>query len=364
MEERSAGAGGAEGLGVKRQGFRPLVASGVGLLGALLVLVLWGSIPGFAQTSAEPRYEKKESPLDTPWTAEVGPDNALPEYPRPQMERDRWENLNGVWQFAAADEGDAAPVGQELGERVLVPYPIESALSGIKRHEDRMFYRRTFTVPDGWRGNNQRLLLHFEAVDYETTVYVNGTRIGAHKGGYDSFTFDVTDALKPSGEQEIVVGVVDLTDRGGDPFGPPEASSQPTGKQTLRPGGIFYTAASGIWQTVWMEPVSSARIDRLDMTPNLQDDTLRLNVRASNASSKLVEAVAYDGERQIGRVTGPANQELKLPVPDPKLWSPDSPFLYDLEVRLIEGTASRARKSSAPIDTVDGYFGMRSVSVQ
>lgn len=352
---------GAVGSPTEGRRLRSIFACVIGLLIGLAALTVLADVPVFAQ-SDETGYQKKEAPLETPWTDEVGPDNALPEYPRPQMERDRWQNLNGVWQFAAADEGDAAPVGQELGERVLVPYPIESALSGIKRHEDRMFYRRTFTVPRDWRSKKQRTLLHFGAVDYLAVVWVNGQRVGSHKGGYDEFTFDVTDALKPRGEQEIVVGVTDLTDRGNRPFARPYVGSgQPTGKQTLSPGGIFYTAASGIWQTVWMEPVQPAHIDRLDMTPNLEDDTLGLNVRATGAEGKLVEAVAYDGEREVGRVTGPANTDLKLPVPNPKLWSPDSPFLYDLEVRLLDGPA---RGKKRPVDSVESYFGMRSVSVQ
>lgn len=362
MEERNVGAFRATGSPVKRSRFGPLLASGVGLLVALL-LVAGFALPARGQADGS-GYQKKEAPLETPWTDEVGPNNALPEYPRPQMERGRWQNLNGVWQFAGAEEGDAPPVGRRLGERVLVPYPIESALSGIKRHEDRMFYRRTFTVPKNWKvGRGQRLMLNFGAVDYLAVVYVNGQRVGSHRGGYDKFSFDVTDALKKRGRQEIIVGVTDLTDRGNAPFARPYVGSgQPTGKQTLRPGGIFYTAASGIWQTVWIEPVNRSRIDRLDMTPDLRNDALRLNVRASAARGKLVEAVAYDGRRRVGRVVGPANRNLRLPVRNPKLWSPDSPFLYDLKVRLLERKGSG--RPGRAVDSVDSYFGMRSVSIQ
>lgn len=317
----------------------------VAIAAAIATLVAVSATLADAQSS-EPSYQKKESPLTTPWTNEVGPDNALPEYPRPQMTRDRWQNLNGVWQFSARQEGDAPPIGQELGERILVPYPVESALSGIKRHEDRMFYRRTFNVPKDWRRGKERVLMHFGAVDYLAVVYVNGTRMAAHRGGYDEFTLDVTDALKKKGPQEVVVAVTDLTNSGG----------QAVGKQTLNPGGIFYTPNSGIWQTVWMEPVNEAGIDRLDMTPNLDTDTLSLNVKASGVTDEVVQAIAYDGSREVGRVTGPANQPLKLAVPNPKLWSPDNPFLYDIKVNLMD--------KNRQVDTVGSYFGMRSVSVQ
>ena len=337
-----------------------IAALAVALLASLVVLAVGIGSPVGAQTSG-PGYEKKNPPLDTRWTDEVGPDNALPEYPRPQMVRDRWQNLNGVWQFSDASSGEEPPFGRQLGERVLVPYPIESALSGIQRHEDRMFYRRTFEVPAGWREGDQRLMLHFGAVDYEATVFVNGERVGSHAGGYDEFSFDVTDALKNKGKQEIVVGVEDLTDRGNAPFGDYRGGGQPTGKQTLRPGGIFYTANSGIWQTVWMEPVAPARITRLDMTPNLQSDSLELNVRAKGVRGQLVEAIAYDGDRQVGRVVGPANTDLRLPVPNPKLWSPDDPFLYDLEVSLRDGSA---RALGRQRDSVESYFGMREVGVE
>lgn len=337
------------------------------VMATFVLLAVLIESPVDAQT-AEPGYEKKEPPLDTPWTAEVGPDNALPEYPRPQMTRSKWQNLNGVWEFSDAAASERPPFGRELGERVLVPYPIESALSGIKRHEDRMFYRRTFTVPENWNvGGGKRLQLHFGAVDYEATVWVNGERIGAHTGGYDEFTFDVTRALKERGKQEIVVGVVDLTTRGNPPFGPYFGGGQPTGKQTLQPGGIFYTASSGIWQTVWMEPVSKARVTRLDTTPDIEDESLTTTVNTRGAEGLRARITAYENDpgeggsvedrgAEVGRVTGAPSTELRLPVPNPKLWSPDDPHLYDLEVELLDG-----RKV---VDTVNSYFGMRSVGVE
>ncbi|MGI5214769.1 LamG-like jellyroll fold domain-containing protein [Plantactinospora sp. CA-290183] len=296
---------------------------------------------------ADTGWTKGTPPLATPWTDDVSPDNALPEYPRPQLTRTRWQNLNGVWEFAAAAPDEAVPVGEELPERVLVPYPIESALSGIQRHEDRMWYRRTFTVPPDWQvGSDQRLLLHFGAVDYDSKVWVNGEQVATHRGGYDGFSADVTDALRPDGAQELIVWAEDLTD----------ATFQPVGKQRrVGDRGIFYQGSSGIWQTVWMEPVAAAgAVDSLDMTPDLGDKTLRLRVNpTAGAAGLTVEAVAYDGRRALGRVTGAVGTELSLPIRTPKLWSPDTPFLYDLRVRLLDGRR--------PVDEVGSYFGMREI---
>jgi hypothetical protein len=293
--------------------------------------------------AAGPAWHPGIPPLATPWTAQVGPNNALPEYPRPQLTRSRWQNLNGVWEFARAGVGQAVPAGQSLGERVLVPYPIESALSGIQRHEDRMWYRRTFTVPAGWQvGSGQRLQLHFGAVDYDAKVWVNGTQVATHRGGYDGFDVDVTDALTSSGPQELIVWAEDLTD----------ATGQPIGKQRrVGDRGIFYQGSSGIWRTVWMEPVPAASIAGLAMTPDVPAGVLRLTTTAPAGTQ--VQAVAKAGNNVVGRVTGAAGAELRVPVPNAKLWSPDSPFLYDLQVTLLE--------NGKTVDSVGSYFGMRQV---
>jgi len=286
--------------------------------------------------------------MTTPWSDDVSSTNALPEYPRPQMRRERWQNLNGVWQFAAAAVGESPPLGQDLAERVLVPYPIESALSGIHRHEDRMWYRRTFTVPRTWRvglPSGQRLMLHFDAVDYDSKVWVNGTQVATHRGGYDRFSVDVTDALSGAGPQELIVWAEDLTD----------ATWQPIGKQRRHSDrGIFYQGSSGIWRTVWMEPVGRAHVTDLEMTPDLDAAGLRLTTEASGADGLRVEATAYDGRTPVGQVSGPANAELLVPVPHAKLWSPDSPFLYNLRVHLFDATGER-------VDNVSSYFGMREI---
>ena len=300
----------------------------------------------------EPTWQPKPPPLRTPWTADVGPDNALPEYPRPQLTRARWTNLNGVWQFAPAGEDEPPPVGRELAERILVPYPVESALSGVMRSEQRMWYRRSFQVPADWQiGAGQLLLLHFGAVDYDAKVWVDGEQVATHRGGYAGFDVDITDALAAGdGPHELLVWAEDLTD----------STWQPVGKQRREPDrGIFYQGSSGIWQTVWMEPVPAVHVTGLEMTPDLATETLRLTVRVSGATTHRVEAVAHDGEHVAGTVTGPAGQELALAVPEPELWSPDSPFLYELRVRVIDGDAH----GGDVIDEVGSYFGMREIGI-
>lgn len=297
--------------------------------------------------------------LTTTWGDKVDRDHPLPEYPRPQQVRDAWKNLNGPWEFAGATAGEKPVFGKKLGERITVPYPVESQLSGLERHEDHMFYRKLVTVPKNWSvkggkdnkggkdesGKGNRLKLNFGAVDYEARVWVNGKQVAEHTGGYTSFSADITDAVKGSGPQEIVVAVTDTT-------GP----DQPTGKQSANPGGIFYTASSGIWQTVWMEPVAPAAVDSLTTTPDIGKGRLAVTVNSEDAStSARITAVARDKKgKVVGRVTGPANRELSLPVAKQHLWTPDDPYLYDLEVTLKDGRSK---------DTVDSYFGMRSFGV-
>ncbi len=282
-------------------------------------------------------------PLATPWTAQVSTTLPLPEYPRPQMVRREWLNLNGQWQFKAAGADEAPPVGQRLPETVLVPFPVESALSGVQRGEPALWYRRTFSVPAGWRGRH--VLLNFGAVDYATTVYVNGRKVGAHQGGYDSFSFDITPNLR-SGVNEVIVGVIDPSDLGG----------QPLGKQRLDPGEIFYTAVSGIWQTVWLEPVAPAHITRLDLTPDVPGGALRVTVQGEGATGRSVRVVAKAGGTTVGTVTGEVGRELRLPIPNAHLWTPDDPYLYTLTATLEGGGSAQ--------DRVQGYFGMRSIGLQ
>ncbi|WP_406427150.1 PA14 domain-containing protein [Streptomyces sp. NBC_00147] len=285
-----------------------------------------------------------EYELSTKWADEVGPKNAHPEYPRPQLTRDAWQNLNGEWQFAAAKSGDKPPVGKQLGEKILVPYPVESQLSGIERHEDRMWYRRTFTVPKGWKvGNGKRLQLNFGAVDWQSEVYVNGTKVADHKGGYDKFSADITDALKPGRTQELIVGVYDPTDAQG-------GENPPVGKQRLDPSGIWYTPSSGIWQTVWMEPVAADHAADLKITPDVKASTATVEAKGVRDGVP-VTATAYDGKRRVATASGVTGAPLTLKIDKAHLWSPDDPFLYNLKVNVGK-------------DSVGSYFGMRSISVE
>ncbi|PYG00594.1 Glycosyl hydrolases family 2, sugar binding domain [Georgenia satyanarayanai] len=281
----------------------------------------------------------------TPWAADLDRDNPLPEYPRPGMVREDWQNLNGPWQLEILEADSETPFEAEaFSKEVVVPFPIESILSEVELTEDHFAYYRTFAVPEGWAiGTTERLQLNFDAVDYEATVYVNGTEVAHHLGGFDAFSADITDALV-EGENELVVRVTDTT---GD---------QPRGKQSNNPGGIFYTPASGIWQTVWMEPVPAAHITQLDLTPDLDNDALTVNVNTAGASDEAsVEIVAYDADGvEVGSVTGATDTNLQLEIPDPHLWSPEDPYLYDLTATLTDGDQN---------DAVDGYSGMRSIEV-
>ncbi|MFF0400287.1 PA14 domain-containing protein [Streptomyces sp. NPDC005248] len=292
--------------------------------------------------SSGPNHSTYE--LRTKWADEVGPHNALPEYPRPQLTRDNWQHLNGSWEFAAAKAGEQPPVGRKLGEKILVPYPVESQLSGLERHEDRMWYRRTFSVPKGWKvGDGKRLQLNFGAVDWQSEVYVNGHKVAEHKGGYDKFSADITDALKPGRTQELIVGVYDPTDAA-------DGENPPMGKQRLDPSGIWYTPSSGIWQTVWMEPVATDHVDSLKLTPDVQGEKVAVEVHGVRDGVP-VTATAYDGKRKVGTVTGRTGSTLDLRVPHPHLWSANDPHLYRLEV-------------SVGSDRVGSYFGMRSIAVE
>ncbi|MFD3908828.1 MULTISPECIES: LamG-like jellyroll fold domain-containing protein [unclassified Streptomyces] len=293
--------------------------------------------------------------LTTTWGDKLDRNHPLPEYPRPQQVRDRWQNLNGPWEFAGAAEGEQPVFGKKLDERIIVPFPVESQLSGLERDEDHMFYRKLVTVPKSWgvgkggkgsgNGRNQRLKLNFDAVDYRSTVWVNGIEVAEHTGGYTGFSADITDALKDGGPQEIVVAVTDRT-------GP----NQPKGKQSTNPGGIVYTPTSGIWQTVWMEPVAPAAIDSLTTTPDIDTGRLAVTVNSAKASAGArITAVARDRRgKVVGTVSGPANRELSLPVKNQRLWSPDDPYLYDLDVSLTDGRSE---------DRVASYFGMRQLKV-
>ena len=292
-------------------------------------------------------WKPAKGPLMTRWAKDVSPTNALPDYPRPQFERADWLNLNGLWQLEFGKDGDPPPTGQTLSKQILVPFPVESALSGVMEHSDRLWYRRQFQVPQSWSG--RRVLLHFGAVDWETTVWVNGKELGFHKGGFDGFSFDITPALKEGVDQELIVGVWDPTDAG----------TQPRGKQALKPEGIFYTPTTGIWQTVWLEPVNTTHIESIKIVPDLTHSCAHVSVLAtsppeatSNLKARLKAMV--DG-KEVAAVEGIPGSPLELKIASPKLWSPDRPFLYDLVVELVQ--------NGTVVDTARSYFGMRDVKL-
>jgi hypothetical protein len=323
-----------------------MTAARLARIALALALALLGSITIVtAPAHAADVWQPKKPPLSTRWTALVGPNNALPEYPRPQLSREKWLNLNGLWGYTGgpAKAGSTAlPPESDYREQILVPFPTESALSGIQRHDDQMWYRKVFEIPRDW--DSQHVLLHFGAVDQIATVWVNKKQVARHEGGYTEFSADVTSALRPSGPQELTVRVEDRNEKGGFAVG----------KQRYKPAGLFYTGASGIWQTVWMEPVPTAHIDKLDITPDLTSFTVM--PRVSGASDQRAEVVvAKPGGEVVARATGKPGATLRLRVPSPRLWTPDDPYLYDLTARLVT-------RSGKVVDEVSSYGGLRTIS--
>ena len=290
------------------------------------------------------KWQSKQAVLMSKFAKNVKPESVLPEYPRPQMVRVKWYNLNGIWQYQpGVDANDLLPKGK-LSNSILVPFPVESALSGVMEHHDRLWYRRTFSIPVTWKSN--RVLLHFGAVDYEAEIFVNGKSLGIHKGGYDPFSFDITDALTASGKQELTVRVFDPTDAGGFP----------RGKQSLNPQGIMYTSVTGIWQTVWLEPVVNNGINNIKIVPDVDKALVNITVNTPVADGYNVNIKVKEGNKILKISSGKPNIIISVPVINAKLWSPDHPFLYDLEITL--------QKDGKNIDELSSYFGMRKISVE
>lgn len=303
----------------------------------LLIILLFSSVSSFAQW--KPAGDK----IKTVWAEKIDPNNVLPEYPRPIMERDKWQNLNGLWDYAILPMGQQEP--QTFDGKILVPFAVESSLSGVQKElgkEKELWYRRTFTIPSDWKSKN--VILHFGAVDWKAEVYLNNIKIGSHTGGYTPFCFDVTPFLT-SGNQKLVVKVWD----------PTSDSSIPRGKQMTNPNGIWYTPVSGIWQTVWLEPVNNKHIVGITPIANIDNNNLKVKVCTKNTeSSDIVEVKLKDNNKVIASAKGVVGQTLDIAIPNAKLWSPESPFLYDLDVTLIERGKS--------VDKVSSYAAMRKVS--
>lgn len=306
----------------------------------LTLLFAAGSILNAPAQAWQPAGDK----IKTAWADEVDPACPLPEYPRPTLVRPAWQNLNGLWNYAIRPAD--APQPELFDGKILVPYPVESSLSGVQRRlseNEVLWYERRFTVPAGWRQG--ALLLHFGAVDWEADVYLNGIRVGGHKGGYTAFSIDIAPYLT-RGEQTLAVRVADPTDRG----------TQPRGKQVTEARTIWYTPVTGIWQTVWLEPVPESRIASLRTTPDI--DTKSLTVEAAIVGARrgdIVGITLRDNGRIVAEARAAAGEPLRLTLPEMKLWTPDTPMLYDLEATLLRGGRS--------VDRVGSYAAMRKNSV-
>lgn len=303
----------------------------------LLALALCGST--FAQW--KPAGDK----IKTSWGEQLDPKNVLPEYPRPIMERSDWKNLNGLWKYAITPKGTPAPAAYQ-GD-ILVPFAVESSLSGVGKminEKEELWYQRTFDVPSAWRG--KQILLHFGAVDWKAEVWVNDVKVGEHTGGFTPFYFDITSVLN-KGNNDLVVKVWDPSDRG----------EQPRGKQIANPHGIWYTPVTGIWQTVWLEPVATQYITNLKTTPDIDNNSVKVEVAANTTSADKVEVKVFDGKNLVAKGAALNGVPVELAMPaNAKLWSPDSPFLYNMEVTLY--------KDGKAIDQVKSYTAMRKYSIR
>src|SRR5262245_41618069 len=289
---------------------------------AAFLFALLATLPTIPCRAAD--WQPAKGPLMTRWAKDVSPDRVHSEYPRPRMVRKEWKNLNGLWQLAFAKEGEGPPIGKELGEQILVPFPVQSALSGVMKPAERVWYRRTFEVPEKWSG--KRVLLHFGAVNWEATVWLNGKKLGTHRGGYDGFSFDITDHLKKNGPQELIVGV----------WNPIDGSTQPRGKQVKKPGGIFYTASTGIWQTVWIEPVPTTCIESLKIDRPGRGGVVLTGSQRGEPKNLAVWWKVMDGRRIVIEGGGHVGKPIGVPILNANLWSPEAPFLYDLHVSLTK----------------------------
>ncbi len=296
--------------------------------------------------SSQAQWQPAGDKLKTKWASRIDVNNVWPEYPRPIMERGDWLNLNGLWKYAIQPVGKQQPASFE-GD-ILVPFAVESSLSGVQKRvgkDNELWYQREFTVPSKWK--NSKVLLHFGAVDWKADVWVNGMKVGQHVGGYTPFSFDITPALA-SGSNTLVVKVWDPTDEG----------YQPRGKQVNKPQGIWYTPVTGIWQTVWLEPVPETYIKNLKITPDIDKNVLLVEASTNrSAPTSRVEVKVLEGSSVVSTGQSINNLPVEVPMPENvKLWSPDSPHLYDLEVILWNGSKQQ--------DKVESYAAMRKFSTK
>lgn len=306
----------------------------------------------------------------TKWGEEINPEKVWQEYPRPQLARNEWMNLNGLWDYAILPKTTPAPT--TFQGKILVPFCVESALSGVKKAvtpADRIWYKRSFTFPDKWAG--QKIVLHFGAIDHEAVVFVNKSIAGSHKGGYTRFSLDITDYLKP-GNNELQVAVTD----------PTNWQDIPTGKQRIRNGGIWYDPVSGIWQTVWLEPVNpNLSIGEIKITPDIDKEEISVQVFTDNVlfgNEYGVRLTVKEKGKEILSTIAALNKNIVLKIPSPRLWSPEDPFLYDLKAEVVKLEWPKADENKSrtkgtvqakpnidgqPLDMVNSYFGMRKISL-
>ena len=284
--------------------------------------------------------------IKTKWAQEVNPQNVLPEYPRPLIERNQWANLNGLWDYAIEERGKAEPAS--FDGQILVPFAIESSLSGVMKGVGdtcELWYKRNFTVPAAWKGKN--VVLNFGAVDWLADVFVNDILVGSHKGGFTPFSFDITPALAGKSIHKLVVRVWDPTDKG----------FQPRGKQVNRPNSIWYTPVTGIWQTVWIEPVSANHITAIKSIPNIDNNSLAVTVSTSENNAKdIIEVSLLDKGKVVTSFKGFSGNEFRLIVNNPTLWDVDNPYLYDMKVTITS--------ASKVIDEVKSYTAFRKISTK
>ncbi|MEO6932433.1 MAG: sugar-binding domain-containing protein, partial [Chitinophagaceae bacterium] len=311
----------------------------------LFCFLLGGSLLANSQST---EWKPAGDHIKTPWTDSVKPANVLPDYPRPQLVRSgNWTNLNGLWQYAILPKfsGDAIPTSFQ--GQILVPFAVESSLSGIEKtvgKDSILWYSRNINTPG--LAKNKSTLLHFGAVDWLCDVYVNGTKVGTHQGGYDPFSFDITAALKKGNTQQLAVRVWDPSDDG----------PQPRGKQVRRPNSIWYTPVTGIWQTVWMESVPTTYIASTKQVPDVDKKALHISVNAENLMpGDAVRVTAWDGTNKVAEQVLTGTNETDLQIANPKLWSTENPFLYDLKVYI--------ERKGKPVDAISSYFAMRKISL-
>ena len=301
----------------------------------------------FLTTEVCAQWKPAGDKIKTQWANKINTSAVLPEYPRPIMERNEWKNLNGLWEYAITDLGGNVPA--HFDGQILVPFAVESSLSGVGQRvgaKKELWYSRSFEVPVAWK--NKNVLLHFGAVDWKADIWVNDVKVGSHTGGFTPFSFDITAALSGKGNNRLVVKVWDPTDEG----------YQPRGKQVNNPEGIWYTPVTGIWQTVWLEPVTARHIEELRITPDIDQHLLTVKAHLNmRAPSDLIEVNVYDGNQLVATGKSINDEAVVIPMPeDAKLWSPDFPFLYTLKVMLKSG--------NKVLDQVNSYAAMRKYSTK